>query len=122
MNRLADRDRAGVRRESPGDHIQQRALAAAVWPDDPQPVAPRDAQLEQWAERLTLLYAAGVDLYGYMHNPYEGHSPASLDRLCERLTGRIPLPAWPPPGFNVITSGKSDSTDQDESSTQMSLF
>lgn len=85
-------------------------------------VTPRDAQLEQWAERLSLLYAAGVDLYGYMHNPYEGHSPASIERLRERLAGRMPLPAWPPAGSNVISSNKNDSTGEDESSTQMSLF
>ena len=85
-------------------------------------VAPRDAQLDQWAERLSTLYAAGVDLYGYMHNPYEGHSPASIERLRERLAGQIPLPAWPPAGFHVIASDKSDSGGADESATQMSLF
>ncbi len=85
-------------------------------------VAPRDAQLDQWAERLHTLYAAGIDLYGYMHNPYEGHSPASIERLYKRLEGLIPLPDWPPAGFNMITGDKSDTPGADESSTQMSLF
>lgn len=61
-------------------------------------VAPRDEQLDQWALRLTQLYTAGGAVYGYMHNPYEGHSPASLRRLQTRLAAQIPLPAWPPAG------------------------
>lgn len=61
-------------------------------------VAPRDKQLAQWALRLTQLYTAGSDVYGYMHNPYEGHSPASLRRLQTRLAAQVSLPSWPPAG------------------------
>jgi hypothetical protein len=32
--------------------------------------------------------------YGYVHNPYEGHSPATVRRLLERL-GECAL-EWPP--------------------------
>lgn len=59
-------------------------------------VAPRDEQLDQWTVRLVQLQQAGLDVYGYMHNPYEGHSPASLRRLQERLAQQTTLPPWPP--------------------------
>jgi uncharacterized protein YecE (DUF72 family) len=58
--------------------------------------APREADLARWAERIVALHGCGVDLFGYMHNPYEGHAPASVRRLQARLAGRIPLPNWPP--------------------------
>ncbi len=61
-----------------------------------QLVAPRDEQLDLWAGRLTELHQAGVAIYGYMHNPYEGHSPASIRRLQQRLAPLVRLPAWPP--------------------------
>ena len=59
-------------------------------------VAPRDQQLDQWAVRLVQLQQRGLDVYGYMHNPYEGHSPASLRRLQERLAQQTTLQPWPP--------------------------
>jgi len=80
-------------------------------------VAPRDVQLDQWAERLCNLYNAGIDLYGYMHNPYEGHSPASVARLQARLRERIALPDWPPPGTPLVAA-----PDEAEPPAQMSLF
>jgi uncharacterized protein YecE (DUF72 family) len=58
--------------------------------------APREADLERWAQRLVELVQAGSAVYGYMHNPYEGHSPASVARLQARLAGRVELPPWPP--------------------------
>jgi len=61
-------------------------------------VAPRDEQLDQWAIRIAQLVGAGSDFFGYMHNPYEGHSPASLRRLQERLGQHLVLPPWSPPG------------------------
>ncbi len=73
-------------------------------------VAPRDAQLDQWSVRLAQLQQTGLDIYGYMHNPYEGHSPASLRRLQERLAHHIPLPLWPP-----VTAGSTPPA-------QMTLF
>ncbi len=59
-------------------------------------VAPREAQLDLWAQRLAQLHDNQVDIYGYMHNPYEGHSPASVRRLQERLAALISLPTWLP--------------------------
>jgi len=74
-------------------------------------VAPRDKELDQWASRLAALHQTGVALYGYMHNPYEGHSPASLRRLQTRLGALLPLPAWPPPDEQ-----------KEEEAGQMTLF
>lgn len=56
---------------------------------------PRDAELAQWAERIELLVQHGKEVFGYMHNPYEGHSPASVRRLQSLLASRIELPVWP---------------------------
>jgi len=63
---------------------------------DAELVAPRDGQLDLWAQRLAQVAQAGIDVYGYMHNPYEGHSPASIRRLQARLATHIPLPNWQP--------------------------
>jgi uncharacterized protein YecE (DUF72 family) len=56
--------------------------------------APQDAKLDEWARRLIALEDAGMAVYGYMHNPYEGHSPASIRRLLTRLGARAM--AWSP--------------------------
>ncbi len=58
--------------------------------------APRDGELDRWADRLASVSALGLDLFGYMHNPYEGHSPASVRRLEARLQERMPLTEWHP--------------------------
>lgn len=58
--------------------------------------APQDERLALWADRLTALDAAGIEVYGYMHNPYEGHSPASVRRLKTLLASLLPMRAWPP--------------------------
>lgn len=55
----------------------------------------RDEQLVQWAGRIELLVQHGKDVFGYMHNPYEGHSPASVRRLKRLLASSISLPPWP---------------------------
>lgn len=65
---------------------------------DREIAAPRDAELATWAERLVGLQAAGVDVYGYMHNPYEGHAPGSLRRLMAQLAHLTALDEWPPAG------------------------
>jgi uncharacterized protein YecE (DUF72 family) len=73
-------------------------------------VAPRDEQLQQWAARIAQFQEAGIQFFGYMHNPYEGHSPASLRRLQEQLTRYLSLAPWPPSGA------------ASEPPSQMSLF
>lgn len=62
---------------------------------DRELVAPREADLDRWAQRLAQLHQAGIDVYGYIHNPYEGHSPASVRRLSARIAPLAPLPPWP---------------------------
>lgn len=60
---------------------------------------PRDAELVLWAERIAAVCALGVEVYGYMHNPYEGHAPASVRRLQEQLRARsvaVGAPGPPP--------------------------
>lgn len=56
----------------------------------------RNEQLSLWAARIESLVQQGKEVFGYMHNPYEGHSPASVRRLKTLLAGRVTLPAWPP--------------------------
>lgn len=64
----------------------------------------RDEQLAQWAARIERLARRGVEVFGYMHNTYEGHSPASLRRLQNLLASRISLPVWPPAPPNAQLS------------------
>lgn len=59
----------------------------------------RDERLALWAQRIATLQKAGVAIFGYMHNPYEGHAPTSLNRLYERITPLVALPEWPPAGW-----------------------
>ena len=58
----------------------------------------RDDDLARWADRIAELTGRGRTVYGYMHNPYEGHSPASVRRLRDLLADRVRLPDWPPAG------------------------
>lgn len=73
---------------------------------------PRDETLALWAERIQWLLEQEIELFGYMHNPFEGHSPASVRRLFERLAPRVALPQWPPAGWSPPT----------EDDAQLSLF
>ena len=56
----------------------------------------RDNDLGRWCQRIGELVHRGRTVFGYMHNPYEGHSPASVRRLRTLLAGRVRLPDWPP--------------------------
>jgi uncharacterized protein YecE (DUF72 family) len=47
----------------------------------------RDAQLDRWAEQIRRCLAAGLIVYGYFNNHYQGHSPASVRGLQARLPG-----------------------------------
>ncbi len=55
----------------------------------------RDDELARWAARIVEQAAAGRAVYGYMHNPYEGHAPASVRRLQAKLAEHGTLPLWP---------------------------
>jgi len=78
---------------------------------DRELTAPRNADLDRWAKRLATLDRLGVDVFGYMHNPYEGHAPASVHRLETRLRDLVDLPVWAPPAPEV-----------EHGSAQLSLF
>jgi uncharacterized protein YecE (DUF72 family) len=54
--------------------------------------------LIRWTERIVQLVQTGQAVYGYVHNPYEGHSPATVRRLQGLLAQHIALPEWPPAG------------------------
>jgi hypothetical protein len=58
--------------------------------------APQDAKLKLWARRIVQLLSEGVDVYGFMHNPYEGHSPESVRRLLTELQLLDITIEWPP--------------------------
>jgi uncharacterized protein YecE (DUF72 family) len=78
----------------------------------------RDDDLACWAERIIGLHAANVDVYGYMHNPYEGHSPASVDRLDTLLRQSLEIPIWSPPAPLPLSPSKQSRAN----SGQLSLF
>jgi len=82
-------------------------------------VAPQDERLDQWAKRLVWLEKAGVAAFGYMHNPYEGHSPASVRRLLARL-GEHAMP-WHPNPPDAEADG-DEAEDDDDTATQMRLL
>ena len=63
---------------------------------DREITAPQDAKLDEWATRLAAMVRDGIDVYGYMHNPYEGHAPASVRRLTQRLAAVGVRQAWTP--------------------------
>ncbi|MEM7133231.1 MAG: DUF72 domain-containing protein [Chloroflexota bacterium] len=87
---------------------------------------PRDEDLGLWAKRILQLAQRGISVYGYMHNPYEGHSPASVQRLVTELVAEIPFPIWPPEGWQWSeaegeSQGKKGS-EQNSNGNQLSLF
>jgi len=46
----------------------------------------RDAQLDSWSEQIKAYLMAGLIVYGYFNNHYQGHSPASVRAMQMRLT------------------------------------
>lgn len=81
---------------------------------DREITAPRDADLDRWTARMLSLAGQGCGVFGYMHNPYEGHAPASVARLEARLAAQGELPAWPP------ANGQADASD--DADAQLRLF
>ena len=85
--------------------------------------APQDERLDEWARRLIALEDAGMATFGYMHNPYEGHAPASVRRLMGRLGERAM--AWSPPTLPEVPqkNARHDGEDKpDDEAAQMRLF
>lgn len=87
-------------------------------------VAPQDAKLQQWAERIAALHAQGRAVFGFMHNPYEGHSPGSVRRLVSRLADLGIDAAWSPPALaddDNADGGDADG-EADDDGKQMRLL
>lgn len=62
----------------------------------------RDEELATWAARIAGCAAAGKAVYGYMHNPYEGHAPASVRRLQVKLAELGTLRPWPESATGIL--------------------
>ncbi len=45
----------------------------------------RDVQLDRWAAQVNTYMQQGLEVYGYFNNHYQGHSPASVRGLQNRL-------------------------------------
>lgn len=96
-------------------------------PDDKEIRRPQDELLDRWAARIAGVLQAGTDVYCYIHNPFEGHSPASVRRLWQRINQHTPLPAWapppvPPPDDTDADDTDADDTDTDDTDGQLALF
>ena len=65
-------------------------------PDDKTVRRPQDQLLDKWARRIADLLHNGIDVYCYLHNPFEGHAPESVRRLRTRVGQYLPLPDWNP--------------------------
>ena len=48
---------------------------------------PRDANLQKWAAAVERLRERGASVFAYFSNFYEGHAPASANKL-KRLLGQ----------------------------------
>lgn len=55
----------------------------------------RAVQLDAWAGQIRGYLAAGLTVYGYFNNHYQGHSPASVRALQARLEAEPSGPAAP---------------------------
>jgi uncharacterized protein YecE (DUF72 family) len=82
-------------------------------PSDRELQRPQDDLLHKWSKRIAELLGQNMEVYVYIHNPFEGHSPASVRRLRERIAQWHPLPQWPPASNLPSNSSESD---------QLSLF
>jgi uncharacterized protein YecE (DUF72 family) len=50
-------------------------------------VRERDLNLTRWADAIERLHARGSEVFAYFSNFYEGHAPASANKL-KRLLGQ----------------------------------
>ena len=76
-------------------------------PDDKIIRRPQDQLLDKWAKRIAGLLHNGIDVFCYLHNPFEGHAPESVRRLRTRVGQYLPLPDWNPE--IVRPAGEEDS-------------
>jgi len=85
-------------------------------PNDREIQRPQDAILDRWAARIAGLLEGTTPVYCYTHNTLEGHSPATVRRLRERIQALHPLPDWSPEMVVASTD------DDDVSAGQLALF
>lgn len=52
----------------------------------------RDKELDHWSKVLARLADQGVNIWGFANNHYQGHSPATVHSLMERLGLSQPVP------------------------------
>ena len=82
-------------------------------PDDKVIRRPQDELLDKWAKRIACLLKDGIDVFCYVHNPFEGHAPETVRRLRDRVSQYLPLTDW-----NPIVGLPAE----EEDSGQLSLF
>jgi uncharacterized protein YecE (DUF72 family) len=56
---------------------------------------PRPTELATWAQRIDALSRRGITCYGYAHNPFEGHAPATA-RSLRALLAQAGVPVFEP--------------------------
>ena len=75
---------------APADFAYVRWMGARDITRFDQVVRPRDRNLDLWRAAITRLCERGTHVYAYFSNYYEGHAPASANKL-KRLLGQAPV-------------------------------
>lgn len=70
----------GKRKDVPGNKYQQVRIK-------------RDNELDNWSQVVARLVGQGVSIWGFANNRYQGHSPATIRALMERLGLQQTIPA-----------------------------
>ncbi len=65
-------------------------------PNNRELCRPQEDKLDIWAQRAAEWLEGKQQVAIYVHNPFEGHSPATVRRLRQRIHQRFPLPEWSP--------------------------
>ena len=118
VERTGTDDFFAAREESAASYLFLRLIGndGEPLPNDREMQRPQEEILDLWAERIAGLLEKGTPVYCYTHNTLEGHSPASMRRLRERIHIRYPLPNWSPE--MVVVAKEDDSA----SAGQLALF
>jgi len=87
---LATRVAEELRREPPAAHAYLRWLGDRQLTRFDRVQIDRGRSLDVWARLITMLRQTVRDIYGYVNNHYQGHSPATLRAVLERLGEDVP--------------------------------
>jgi len=117
VERTATDDSFAAWEESDAPYLFLRLIGndSEPLPNDREIQRPQEEILDLWTERIVGLLGKGIPVYCYTHNTLEGHSPASMRRLRQRIRARYPLPAWSP---EMVVTENDDSA----STGQLTLF